>query len=448
MRIEQNDIVAGSDEIPALAAAAGAGSGPLSALAAGGAAVTSQAHAFDGLAPAARDELHLALRTLADPVKRLELHTTVADESVARMTLAWARDSGERCALLARLGSERRVGMRSTAEARVMLMNALAATETVQPLPLRIQLSTAAALVLLAIADQLRLSRLISMIKHVAPVELFAAADVAARIAAAREEDFRWPLNFVDKLLPLPLHELSLAADLPGALDELETKGLISRVGSEATATYELAPAGSILVQTLLHDVSRAGLALTVQVGSKSLAHDVALLVRSALHLVLFYLSGGDAAIRFLDAHELDAWLGGLLAFVPPAPPAPRPATVAEPTLVLSQPRPAGESTLLLSPPALALDLVVAEGAQAGQRWSVSDGTTLGRQPDNGIVIAEPGISRHHARFTRESSGWSITDLRTSNGTYLNDRRLSEPSPLRVGDLIRVGKTRLRVTGA
>jgi pSer/pThr/pTyr-binding forkhead associated (FHA) protein len=52
---------------------------------------------------------------------------------------------------------------------------------------------------------------------------------------------------------------------------------------------------------------------------------------------------------------------------------------------------------------------------------------------------AEVGVSRHHARLTRQSSGWQIDDLDSLNGTYVNDVKIKpgQPVPLKDGDLIR-----------
>lgn len=46
---------------------------------------------------------------------------------------------------------------------------------------------------------------------------------------------------------------------------------------------------------------------------------------------------------------------------------------------------------------------------------------TIGRTPDNDVVIHDPKISRHHAQIVQHERGeYSIVDLKSTNGTYVN----------------------------
>jgi hypothetical protein len=65
--------------------------------------------------------------------------------------------------------------------------------------------------------------------------------------------------------------------------------------------------------------------------------------------------------------------------------------------------------------------------------------STIGRSPDNDIPIPDPEISRRHAQIVRQGSGYAIVDLGSTNGTFVNDVRVTELTPLRHGDLIRLG---------
>ena len=50
----------------------------------------------------------------------------------------------------------------------------------------------------------------------------------------------------------------------------------------------------------------------------------------------------------------------------------------------------------------------------------------VGRTPDNDVPIDHPLISRHHVRFQRSGdSRWTVTDLGSTNGTYVNGQRLA-----------------------
>ena len=67
---------------------------------------------------------------------------------------------------------------------------------------------------------------------------------------------------------------------------------------------------------------------------------------------------------------------------------------------------------------------------------------TVGRHPDVALRFAGPSdaaVSAHHARVEREGGGWRLRDLASTNGTWLNGRRLSTPARLRDGDRITLG---------
>jgi pSer/pThr/pTyr-binding forkhead associated (FHA) protein len=54
-------------------------------------------------------------------------------------------------------------------------------------------------------------------------------------------------------------------------------------------------------------------------------------------------------------------------------------------------------------------------------------------------------LSRNHAVIEPLSGGWQIQDLNSTNGTWLNDIRLTGTAPLKAGDILRFGTTILRV---
>lgn len=64
---------------------------------------------------------------------------------------------------------------------------------------------------------------------------------------------------------------------------------------------------------------------------------------------------------------------------------------------------------------------------------------TIGRDLSNRLPINHPAVSRFHAQIAHQGSDFILTDLRSSNGTYVNGRRVNEPCLLRVGDSIRIG---------
>jgi hypothetical protein len=83
-------------------------------------------------------------------------------------------------------------------------------------------------------------------------------------------------------------------------------------------------------------------------------------------------------------------------------------------------------------------------GPRAGQRVEVTSDTVLGREsPD--IKIADREVSRRHAILRRIETGFELEDLGSLNGTLLNDVVVKGPTPLRDGDVITIGESRIEV---
>jgi hypothetical protein len=69
---------------------------------------------------------------------------------------------------------------------------------------------------------------------------------------------------------------------------------------------------------------------------------------------------------------------------------------------------------------------------------------TIGRGPDNGLVLQDSRASRHHARIYGRQGALLLADLGSTNGSWVNDRRIQEIA-LGEGDEIRIGDTVLVV---
>ena len=93
--------------------------------------------------------------------------------------------------------------------------------------------------------------------------------------------------------------------------------------------------------------------------------------------------------------------------------------------------------------------LRVTQGEERGKRLSVHGDLLIGRAaPDDaGRLYGDQEISRRHAFISRGSDGQlTIEDLGSANGTSVNDERIDGLRTLRIGDVIKVGKTVLQVT--
>jgi hypothetical protein len=96
-----------------------------------------------------------------------------------------------------------------------------------------------------------------------------------------------------------------------------------------------------------------------------------------------------------------------------------------------------------------------ADGPRATLRETRPDGTTrtiifdgrpltIGRAPDNGLVVRDGRASRHHARIDGRRGTLVLSDLGSTNGSFVNDRRV-ESVALGAGDRIRIGTTSILI---
>jgi pSer/pThr/pTyr-binding forkhead associated (FHA) protein len=73
-----------------------------------------------------------------------------------------------------------------------------------------------------------------------------------------------------------------------------------------------------------------------------------------------------------------------------------------------------------------------------GREHVLEAGQTIGREGCD-VMVPDPDVSRRHAMIHGVDEGLGVEDLGSTNGTYLNGEPLRGPSPLHIGDRIKIG---------
>jgi serine/threonine protein kinase len=85
--------------------------------------------------------------------------------------------------------------------------------------------------------------------------------------------------------------------------------------------------------------------------------------------------------------------------------------------------------------------LVSTTGPDKGKRFGLRPVSRVGRDLRFDIRPRDPEISRRHAMLTFDGVGFSVKDLGSANGTFVNEHRVADSTPLKDGDMVRVGRT-------
>jgi len=92
--------------------------------------------------------------------------------------------------------------------------------------------------------------------------------------------------------------------------------------------------------------------------------------------------------------------------------------------------------------------LVMVDGAESGilrgTALQVSSGTLVGRAAGADLQITDAYTSSEHARFRNVGDRWSLDDLESMNGSYVNGQRIRGSHPLADGDTVQLGRVVLQ----
>jgi len=120
---------------------------------------------------------------------------------------------------------------------------------------------------------------------------------------------------------------------------------------------------------------------------------------------------------------------------VPAGPSGPGPTAVGGPLPVLPQGQIGPEKLVIVTP-----------SERKGVEFPLGDEVTVGRAGGCGVLLdADTFVSQIHARVFRRDGDLFVEDLGSTNGTYLNKKKVSAPVVMRKGDRVQFGRTTLEV---
>ncbi|MCU1477341.1 MAG: hypothetical protein JWQ64_2034 [Subtercola sp.] len=86
--------------------------------------------------------------------------------------------------------------------------------------------------------------------------------------------------------------------------------------------------------------------------------------------------------------------------------------------------------------------LVITSGVKGGTEIALGiEPLTIGRSTDSSVVIRDDYTSTHHARLLNWNNEWVIQDLDSTNGTFLDGKRVTQPTPVPLNTPIKIGAT-------
>lgn len=277
------------------------------------------------LEPFQQEALRTILTTLAGPRQIIHLAWTVGDFFHQRATLS--RQSGEKEAvwLSQQEGQDLYQLQMAATDEIILLLNDILKSSSLNDDNNNHTLSSTAVITLLGITELMRQRYHQSMLYHQAANQVLNAEQVQSILKAAVRVDYRWPLCFWEKNLPLDIN--NLLGKIPAGLQELKNAGWLL---SSSPGIFEFTDQAMYLTEEMLNEQTKVSLTIAAADGQEIAIQDSILLVRGPQSLWLYYVGGDQGGVGQVGSSGWSALSQALLKAPEPVPEMP-PVSAAAP---------------------------------------------------------------------------------------------------------------------
>jgi hypothetical protein len=85
-------------------------------------------------------------------------------------------------------------------------------------------------------------------------------------------------------------------------------------------------------------------------------------------------------------------------------------------------------------------------GLAVGKTFALEPVTTIGRGMESDIALNDTFLSNKHAQLALQDGEWILSDLQSTNGTFLNGFEVRDPTSVNEGDVVRIGRIEMKLT--
>lgn len=246
---------------------------------------------WDKLQSTQQELIRSMLTTLASPRQTIHISWTVGDFYYQTVTLVRQAGQEDLVWLNRQTDGELYQLQRVGTDEIKLLLNDILKISSLNDDNSNQNLSSGAVLGLLAASELMRQRYHQSMLDHQTSSTSFTADQLQAILSTAKQSDFRWPLYFWEKSLPVDIP--SMAAQIPNALKDLTTAGWMN----SSAGKFEFTDNAVFMVEEMLNEQAKTAITIAISDGQNIMIQDSILLLRGPQGLWIYYLLGEQGGV-------------------------------------------------------------------------------------------------------------------------------------------------------